>query len=264
MGWPGVVSPMCGRFSLFVPPSVLEERFDAEAARPLVPRYNVAPRDDLAAIRNDEPGTIDALEWGLLPSWVDDPDDFPRPINARAETVAEKPSFRDAFAERRCLVLADGFYEWKGERGAKQPYRIARPDDEPFAFAGLWERWGSGGGVGNGGGAGGGGEARGGDGSGSGNGDTGSTRTATIVTTEANGTVAGVHDRMPAILEPDEERRWLSADDPEELRTLLDPYPDDGLVAYPVSKAVNDPANDSPDVIEPVDVGEQSGLGDFG
>ena len=235
---------MCGRFSLFVPPSVLEERFDAAASRPIVPRYNVAPRDDVAAIRNDDPGTIDALGWGLVPSWVDDPDDYPRPINARAETVAEKPSFRDAFAERRCLVLADGFYEWKGDRGAKQPYRITRPDDEPFAFAGLWETWGANGGDSKG--------------------DGGPLRTVTIVTTDANDTVGAIHDRMPVILEPDEERRWLADADPEELHSMLDPYPDGGLETYPVSKAVNDPVNDSPDVVEPVDIGEQSGLGDFG
>lgn len=240
---------MCGRFSLFVPPSVLEERFDATASGPIVPRYNVAPRDDVAAIRNDDAETIDALGWGLVPSWVDDPDDYPRPINARAETVAEKPSFRDAFAERRCLVLADGFYEWKGDRGAKQPYRIARPDDEPFAFAGLWEAWGANGGDSVGGGI---------------DGDGESLRTVTIVTTDANDTVGAIHDRMPVILEPDEERRWLADADPEELHSMLDPYPDDGLEAYPVSKAVNDPANDSPDVVEPVDVDEQSGLGDFG
>lgn len=238
---------MCGRFSLFVPPSVLEERFDAEAAEPLVPRYNVAPGDDVAAIRNADQGSIDALEWGLLPSWVDDPEDFPKPINARAETLGEKPSFRDAFAERRCLVLADGFYEWKGARGAKQPYRIARVDDEPFAFAGLWETWGANGEGTRGGGT-----------------DDDTLRTVTIVTTDANETVGAIHDRMPVILEPEEERRWLSASDPADLHAVLDPYPDDGLEAYPVSKAVNDPANDSPDVIEPVDVGEQSGLGDFG
>lgn len=238
---------MCGRFSLFVPPSVLEERFDAEAAEPLVPRYNVAPGDDVAAIRNADPGSIDSLEWGLLPSWVDDPDDFHRPINARAETLGEKPSFRDAFDERRCLVPADGFYEWKGGRGAKQPYRIARRDGEPFAFAGLWETWGANG-----------------DGTGGGGTDGSSRRTVTIVTTDANETVGAIHDRMPVILEPAEKQRWLSASDPDDLRSLLDPYPDDGLEAYPVSKAVNDSANDSPDVVEAVDVGEQSGLGDFG
>ena len=233
---PGVARHMCGRFSLFVPPSVVEERFDAETARPLVPQYNVAPGDDVAAIRDADPGTIDGLTWGLLPSWVDDPEGFPRPINARAETVGEKPSFRDAFAERRCLVVADGFYEWKETRGAKQPYRIARPDDEPFAFAGLWETWRS-------------------------NGE--SVRSVTILTTAANETVEPIHDRMPVILERGEERRWLTESSPDDLHALLDPYPEDGLVTYPVSTAVNDPANDSPAVVEPADVDEQSGLGDF-
>ena len=228
---------MCGRFSLFVPPGILEERFDAEVAGTYVPRYNVAPRDDVAAIRNDDPETIDALSWGLVPDWVDDPDDFPRPINARAETVAEKPSFRDAFAERRCLVLADGFYEWTGRRGSKQPYRIVRTDGEPFAFAGLWETWGSNGGT---------------------------LRTTTIVTTAANETVGAIHDRMPVILERDEERPWLSGGDPDVLQSMLHPYPDGELDAYPVSTAVNDPSHDSPDVVEPVDVDEQSGLGQFG
>ena len=228
---------MCGRFSLFVPPGILEERFDAAVAGAFVPRFNVAPRDDVAAIRDDDPGTIDSLSWGLVPGWVDDPDDFPRPINARAETVAEKPSFRDAFAERRCLVLADGFYEWKGRRGSKQPYRVTRTDGEPFAFAGLWETWGSNGGT---------------------------LRTTTIITTAANETVGAIHDRMPVILARDEERRWLSAAAPDDLQSMLDPYPDDDLEAYPVSRAVNDPSNDSPDVVEPVDVDEQSGLGQFG
>ena len=228
---------MCGRFSLFVPPAVLEDRFGAEVGGSYVPRYNVAPRDGVAAIRNDDPETIDALSWGLVPGWVDDPDDYPRPINARAETVAEKPSFRDAYAERRCLVLADGFYEWTGRRGSKQPYRIVRTDGEPFAFAGLWETWGSNGGT---------------------------LRTTTILTTAANETVGEIHDRMPVILERDEERGWLAAADPDDLQSMLDPYPDAELEAYPVSTAVNDPSHDSPDVVEQVDVDEQSGLGQFG
>ena len=105
---------MCGRTSLFVPQSVLEERFDATAIEPITPQYNIAPSDELATIQNDAPDEINLLKWGLLPSWVDDPSNSPKPINARAETVAEKPMFRDAFEDRRCLVLADGFYEWKG------------------------------------------------------------------------------------------------------------------------------------------------------
>lgn len=228
---------MCGRFSLFVPPGVLSERFEVEVVEPIVPRYNIAPGDDVVVVRNDAPSAIDRLEWGLIPHWVDDPDDYPKPKNARAETLAEKASFRDAFDERRCLVLADGFYEWQGTRGTKQPYRIARRDGAPFAFAGLWETW---------------------DGN-------GATRlTTTIVTTDPNATVAPIHDRMPVVLAPDEERRWLDGGDRDELQRMLDPYPDDELVAYPVSRAVNDPSNDTPDVVEAVDVDTQSGLSEFG
>lgn len=228
---------MCGRTSLFIPQSVLEERFDATATTPITPRYNIAPGDELATIQNDATDEIDQLEWGLVPSWVDDPDDSPKPINARAETVAEKPMFRDAFEKRRCLVLADGFYEWKGKRGSKQPYRITRTDEQPFAFAGLWETWG----------------------------DTDDRReTVTIITTDANETVADVHDRMPVMLDHSEEQTWLSGIAGEELQGLLDPYPADELRAYPVSKRVNSPGNDSPDVVEEIDIGEQVGFEEFG
>lgn len=221
---------MCGRTSLFVPQSVLEDRFDAEAVEPITTRYNIAPGDDLATITNDGPAEIAQFEWGLLPSWVDDPDDAPTPINARAETVAEKPMFRDAFDKRRCLILADGFYEWKGQRGSKQPYRITRSDDQPFAFAGLWGSWADpNGGV---------------------------RQTVTIITTDANAVVERIHDRMPVILEQDDEATWLETDDEAELQGVLDPYTPDDLRAYSVSKAVNNPANDSAEVVEEVDIGE--------
>ncbi len=228
---------MCGRTSLFVPQSVLEERFNATATEPITPRYNIPPGDDLASIRNEAPEAIDLLQWGLIPHWVDDPDDWPKPINARAETVADKPAFRDAFDNRRCLVLADGFYEWGGERGRKQPFRVTRADEEPFAMAGLWESWGD-------------------------NGE--QLETVTIITTDSNETIAPIHDRMPVILEPNEEAAWLETDDGAALSSLLDPFPDDLTATYPISTAVNDPANDSPDVIEPVDRGQQSGLSEFG
>ncbi|MDZ7701684.1 MAG: SOS response-associated peptidase [Halobacteriales archaeon] len=227
---------MCGRFSLFVPQPDVERRFEASATRPLGERYNIAPRTDVPVVRADEPDVIDQIRWGLRPGWVDDPGEWPHPINARAETVEEKPSFREAAAERRCLVLADGYYEWTGTRGSKQPYRIAM-GGEPFAFAGLWDAWRS-------------------------NGD--ALRTVAIVTTAANETVGEVHDRMPVVLEPDEEAAWLAADDPDERAALLDPYPDDGgLEVYPVSRAVNDPANDRPSLVEPIDIGEQAGLEEF-
>ena len=229
-------SSMCGRTSLFVPQSVVEERFDATATEPITPRYNTAPGDELATVRNDATDEINLLGWGLVPSWVDDPADSPRPINARAETIIEKPMFREAFEERRCLVLADGFYEWTGRRGSKQPYRVTRRGDQPFAFAGLWETWGGGDDY---------------------------RETVTIITTDANEVVADVHDRMPVMLDRPEERTWLSATDEAELLSVLDPYPADELRMYPVSKRVNDPSNDSPDVIEAVDIGEQADFDEF-
>lgn len=200
------------------------------------PRYNIAPGDDILAVRNDEPGSGDMLRWGLVPHWVDDPDEYSRPINARSETVDEKPFFRDAFEERRCLVLADGFYEWKGDRGSNTPYRIERTDRSIFAFAGVWETWRS-------------------------NGDV--LRTCTVLTTEPNETVEPIHDRMPVILENDEMDVWLDAGDPAKLKALLDPYPDDQLIAYRISPAINDPENDGPDVVEPVE-DPQTGLEEFG
>lgn len=229
---------MCGRLSLFTPRWLLESRFAAEFDAPYDPRYNVAPSESLAAIRNDAPETITSLTWGLIPHWADDPSIGNRLINARAETLADKPSFRDAYDERRCVILADGFYEWREDGGVKQPYRIAREDDEPFAFAGLWERW-----------------ERSGD----------ARETATIVTTEPNDVVRPLHDRMAAILPPGEERRWLDADDEGERASLLKPYQGDDLRAYPISTRVNDPSNDGPSIIEEVEPegGTQSGLGEF-
>lgn len=130
---------MCRRTSLFVPQQDIERRLDAQFIHSWPPQYNIAPQERLATVWNDAPEEIDQLEWGLIPHWVDDPDDGPKPINAWAETVAEKPYFRDAFDKRRCLVLADGFYEWNGERGHKQPYRVQRNDVGIYVYAGLWE-----------------------------------------------------------------------------------------------------------------------------
>lgn len=226
---------MCGRTSLFVPQPVLEDRFDATAAVDLVPRYNIAPGDDLAAITNLAPETIDLLYWGFVPHWAESFNSGYQMINARAETIDKKPAFQEAFNKRRCLVLADGFYEWQGTRGNKSPYRIIREDEMPFAMAGIWASW---------------------------DGADETVNTVSIVTTEANDVLAPIHDRMPVILEPDEEQEWLTEADPASLNSLLDPCPSDLLRAYPVSRAVNDPANDNTAVIEErSDV--QSGLGDF-
>ncbi|WP_129115724.1 SOS response-associated peptidase [Halegenticoccus tardaugens] len=237
---------MCGRYTLFASQAALEDRFDAEADRPVEPRYNCAPGQRLPVIANDAPDAIGLQKWGLIPSWADDESDGGF-INARAETVREKRSFREPFERRRCLVLADGFYEWteREDGSGKRPYRVAFEDDRPFAMAGIWERWtppttqtglsdfGGGGG-------------------GASEPETEAVETFAVLTTEPNGLIADLHDRMAVVLAPEEEREWLDAD-PDDARALLDPHPDDELVAYPVSTRVNSPANDSPDLVEPVE-----------
>jgi putative SOS response-associated peptidase YedK len=223
---------MCGRLSLAVSPRAIEDRFGARPPPALTVRYNVAPGQPLAAIKDDDRDRIAALKWGLVPAWADDPGSGHS--NARAETIDEKPSFRDAYANRRCLVLADGYYDWADERGrGSQPYRFVRPDREPFAMAGIWERR----------------ETR-----------DEIRETVAIVTTEPNGIVEPIHHRMPVILDGSEEERWLDGDDHG---ALLDPSPEEDLEVYPVSDAVNDPANDSPAVIEEADPPEQTGLEEF-
>ncbi len=231
---------MCGRTSLAIDPDVLKRRFDAQPGPDVdIPmRNNIAPGEDLVAIQNDAPEEFDLLEWGFIPEWADDPKDVPTPINARSETAAEKPMFREAFAKRRCLIPADGFYEWAGTRGSKQPYRIERVDREPYAYAGLWETWTPA--------------------------DGDMRVTCTILTTEANDVVGDIHDRMPVMLEPDEESTWLNGAGVDELQAVCDPYPAEEMRAYPVSKRVNNPQNDSADLLEEIDIGEQSGLEEFG
>ena len=237
---------MCGRYSLFTPADELAERFGADFDG-VEPTYNAAPGQELPVIRDETPETVDHLAWGLVPAWADDPEESPAPINARSETVTEKPTFREAYRRRRCLVPADGFYEWTetppddrpgdGATAGKTPYRVAFEDDRPFALAGVWETW----------------EGRPAQ---TGLGDFGAggdrTRTErvdsfTVLTTEPNDLVADLHDRMAVVLPPDEEERWLTADDP---RDLLEPYPAAEMRAYPVSPRVNDPGNDDPSLIE--------------
>ncbi|WP_227352953.1 SOS response-associated peptidase [Haladaptatus salinisoli] len=228
---------MCGRLSLFALEADLAERFDAVPARTLRPRYNVAPGQEHPVVRNDAPEEMRFPTWGLIPHWADEFRDGH--TNARAETLAEKPSFRDAYRERRCLVLADGFYDWKRTATGKQPYRMTRSDGEPFAMAGLWEPW---------------------------NGNGGGKKTSfTVVTTEPNDLVRDVHHRMPVVLAPGEEETWLHGEGAE-LESVLDPFPADEMRAYPVSKAVNDPKNDSSALVERVtpENERQTGLDDFG
>lgn len=241
---------------------LLRSRFGADPTRvaeDYVPRYNIAPSQGLLVVPNEEPETMDVYDWGLVPEWADDPDDVPAPINARSETASEKPMFRDAFQHRRCLVLADGFYEWQGARGSKQPYRICRRDREPFAFAGLWSHWQPREDAATDGGH----TIHGPDGDVAADGGSADRWTTTILTTAANDVVEPIHDRMPVILEPDEEDTWLTGT-PEEAAGVLDPHPPDPLEAYPVSKRVNDPSNDDESILEEVDVGTQSGLDEFG
>jgi putative SOS response-associated peptidase YedK len=218
---------MCGRYTLASPTERLAEEFGADASSiALAPNYNVAPTQKVAAVL-EEGGQrrLEVLRWGLIPPWADDPGIGSRMINARSETAPGKPSFRRAFRERRCLIPADGFYEWQRTNGAKQPYYIHMEDGRPFAFAGLWESWSKG---------------------------EGEIRTCTILTTGANALVGEVHDRMPVILAHDAYDVWLDpASERDELTGLLAPYPVDEMEAYPVSRFVNSPSNNDPRCIEP-------------
>jgi putative SOS response-associated peptidase YedK len=219
---------MCGRYTLRTPVDILAEEFEITEPLPEVPaRYNIAPTQEVAAVLAEEDERhLEMLRWGLIPSWADDPAIGSRMINARSETAAEKPSFRGAFKKRRCLIVADGFYEWQKVNGGKQPYYIHMEHGSPFAFAGLWEVW---------------------------NKHGEEIRSCTILTTDANELVGEIHHRMPVILPSENYEFWLDPDmrEAEPLLDLLRPYPDDVMQAYPVSKRVNKPSNDEPGCIEP-------------
>ncbi|HKI86829.1 MAG TPA: SOS response-associated peptidase [Thermoanaerobaculia bacterium] len=224
---------MCGRYTLSTPGDVVADLFALEAASPLPRRYNIAPTQESAVVRRGDEGArrLSPLRWGLIPSWAKDPAIGNRLINARAETAAEKPAFRDGFRHRRCLVVADGFYEWKKTPGGKQPFWFRRQSGEPFAFAGLWERWRS-----------------------REHPDTEPVETFTILTTSANATVEPVHARMPVLLSAEEDfAAWLDpATDRNDLEQLLAPAAPDLLAAVPVSRWVNDPSHDDPRCVEAV------------
>lgn len=195
----------------------------------LEPRYNVAPSQPVAVVPNDGENRLDFFVWGLIPSWAKDPKIGYRMINARAETVDQKPSYKAAFRRRRCLVLADGFFEWKRDPGSKSktPMYIKLKSGDPFGMAGLWEIWH--------------------------NGDGSEVRSCTIITTESNELLSEIHDRMPVILPEERYQLWLNPDecDPAELKPLLIPYFSDQMMAYPVSRLVNNPANDVAACLEP-------------
>jgi putative SOS response-associated peptidase YedK len=222
-----MIPAMCGRYTLIKLEQVLAN-FPAVLLPPgLVPRYNIAPTQPVLVLPNDHPKLFERVHWGLVPSWAKDPSIGSRMINARAETLDEKPVFRTALRRRRCLVPADGFYEWRKEpKGGKTPMYIRMKTGEPFAFAGLWDEWHSP------------------DGS--------VLRSCTVITTSPNDLMKPIHDRMPAILPREDYPRWLAKEEqpPEKMAELLGPYPAEEMEAYPVSRLVNRPANDVADCIK--------------
>ena len=221
---------MCGRFTLRTPAKDIAEVFQLLHALELSPRYNIAPTQPVAVVRQiDRHREISMMRWGLVPSWSKDPKSGPPLINARADTVATKPSFRSAFKSRRCLIPADGFFEWQktGEK-TKQPFYIRLAKDHPFAFAGLCEHWGGS--------------------------DSSAIESCVIITTDANETLRPLHDRMPVILREADYDRWLDpkAQDAGNLGKLLKPYPSEEMTAFPVTTFVNSPRKESAACIDPV------------
>ena len=229
---------MCGRFTLTVPTARLVQLFGVEdiAADEIGARWNIAPSQDVfvVVLAPDGRRRLGTLRWGLVPSWAKDPSIGNRLINARAETVAVKSAFRAAFARRRCLIPASGFYEWQAAspggtaRPHRRPFNLHAADGTPLALGGLWEEW---------------------------RGPGGELRTCTIVTTRPNAVVAAIHDRMPLVVPPAAWERWLAPEplDARDQEAILGPAPDDLLVAVPVSERVNSPRNDGPDLVEAVD-----------
>lgn len=222
---------MCGRIVLVASPRVLAATFGLEAEPETAPRYNIAPGADIAAVLpgpGGGPRVLRLLGWGLVASWSRDPDSGRPPINARAETVLVKPAFGEAFARRRCLIPADGFYEWQRQAGGKQPYVFRRRDGRIMALAGFWERWERAGAA--------------------------PLDTCAIVTTAANALMRPIHDRMPAVLPPAAWAQWLDlpADRAADLLGLLVPCPAGDLIAYPVTPRVNRPDFDDPACLVPV------------
>ena len=235
---------MCGRFTLSSPAEIIAEVFETEPDERLLPRYNIAPSQPVAVVRaltdttaNTMPGATETvggrelahLKWGLIPSWAKDPSIGSRMINARAETVAEKPAYRAAFKRRRCVVPADGFYEWQRISGGKQPFYIGMAERRPFGMAGLWEHW---------------------------EGPEGEAiDSCTILTTEPNEVLRPIHDRMPVILRPEDHELWLdpTVKDQARLLELLRPYAPAAMTAHAISTLVNNPKNDVIGCIEPLE-----------
>lgn len=222
---------MCGRFTLRQTAETIALEFQLSnlPSREMSPQYNIAPSNAIATLILDQntQRQLKWMRWGLIPSWAKDEKISNRLINARAETLSEKPSFRNAFKNRRCLILADGFYEWQKTQKQKQPYYFQLKDGKPFAFAGLWETWQP---------------------------QDGETITScTIITTQANELVEAIHDRMPVILSAKAYEQWLDPNaDQSDLRPLLKPYEVEAMETYPVSSVVNRPSYNQPDCIKPL------------
>lgn len=217
---------MCGRYALNSPPSLIKARFGLDDCVDYAPRYNIPPGTEIPVIRQSPEGqrVLHLLRWGLVPHWAKDPAIGNKLNNARGESVAEKPSFRDAFKRRRCLIPASGFYEWKTEGKVKQPYFISLKSGEPLAMAGLWESWRDP--------------------------EGGILRTACIITTGSNAVMAPIHDRMPVILGPEHWAAWLAAP-AEQIAGLVRPSEPEGMQAWPVSRRVSKTVDDDPALIEP-------------
>jgi putative SOS response-associated peptidase YedK len=220
---------MCGRFTLTLTPAEIQQSFELTEIQPeLQPRFNIAPSQHLAVVTDGKIRNLELMKWGLVPSWAKDVTIGNRLINARSETLAEKPSFRNAFARRRCLILADGFYEWqrKGEnRSGSIPHYIRMKNGNPFAFAGLWESWKSPKGE--------------------------EIRTCVIITTTPNELVAQIHDRMPVIFDTSTCWLWLQPNPVPVLQNMLVPFDQKRMEEYPVGRTVNDPTCDTLDCIKP-------------
>lgn len=219
---------MCGRYTLVKKAADIEKRFHVQVEQDaLQATYNAAPTQLLPVISNDNPKIAAYYKWGLIPFWAKEAAIGNKMINARAETLIEKPAFKKSLQRKRCLVIADGFYEWQKNGKFKQPYRITLKDNDLFAFAGLWDEWKNEQGH--------------------------SIKSFTIITTAPNQLMASIHDRMPVILHPSEEQAWLADElKPEEALKFLQPYDAKQMQAYPVSTLVNSPANNSKDLIEQI------------
>ena len=220
---------MCGRFTITLEPADLQEELDlGEFPEDFIPRYNVAPTQPVATVRDPVRKNVEWMRWGLIPFWAKDPSIGVKMINARAETLEEKPSFREAFNSRRCLLLADGFYEWQKGTGKERsiPHYFHLAKSKPFFFAGLWDSWK---------------DAQG-----------NPLTSCTIITCPANDLVGSIHERMPVILDASTAWNWLKPDSRNDLKQMLHPYPTEQMTSYIVGTGVNSPAAESAALVHPV------------